>query len=92
MLDLLTAPRCHVVQEFTSILTSMEDYARAVECLRAHHTGVAMFGSALKILRERLADPTSHPLELLASYHIAREVQTCLHRDVVELLKAEAHD
>lgn len=92
MLDLLTAPRHQVLEEFTSALSSMEAYAHAVECLRAHHTGVAMFGSALKILRERLADPTSHPLELLASYHIAREVQTCLHQDVVQLLKVAAHD
>lgn len=95
-MDILFSPRPQVVKHFAEMLAELERYSEAVQVLREHHTGVAMLDGALKMCRERLADPQAHPLELMATFHIAKQVHVNLHHDVMQVLRqargAAAHD
>lgn len=86
-MDLLFAPRHQVVEHFASLLAKLKGYCAAVEALREHHTGVAMLESAVQLCEERLAEPHCLVLELLATFHIAAQVQANLHADVMHLLE-----
>lgn len=76
-------------QKAKELLHSMEEYLVAVESIRAHHTGVAMLESAVKLCREKY-EAGAPNMELYAQFWIAMQIYNKLHLDVLRLTEAHS--